>query len=66
MPASRRVASTGGPRGCTAMGQRIATRTSLVIAHAMITRRREQGQQMADVTINADEIRSALNDFAAS
>jgi len=48
------------------MGQRIATRTSLVIAHAMITRRREQGQQMADVTINADEIRSALNDFAAS
>jgi len=48
------------------MGQRIATNTSLVIADAMITRRREQGQQMADVTINADEVRSALNDFAAS
>jgi len=32
----------------------------------MITKRREQGQQMADVTINADEVRSALNEFAAS
>jgi len=48
------------------MGQRIATKRSEVIARAMITKRREQGQQMADVTINADEVRSALNEFAAS
>lgn len=66
MPASRRVASTGRRYGQQAMGQRIATKRSEVIARAMITIRREQGQQMADVTINADEVRSALNEFAAS
>ena len=32
----------------------------------MITKHREQGLQMAELTINADDVRNALNDFAAS
>jgi F-type H+-transporting ATPase subunit alpha len=32
----------------------------------MITNVREQGTQMADLTINADDVRNALNEFAAS
>ena len=32
----------------------------------MITKHREQGLQMAELTINADDVRNALNEFAAS
>ncbi len=32
----------------------------------MITKTGEQGLQMAELTINADDVRNALNEFAAS